>query len=153
MNKRGYFGVGIYHAKTEANIGTLWRSAHNFGAAFIFTIGKRYKKQSSDTTKAWKTVPLFHYATFGEFYENIPHDCRLIAIEQSESSKSISSFLHPERAIYLLGAEDHGLPGSIQDDCHAIIHIDTPMCLNVATAGSIIMYDRSIKRGREYPIR
>lgn len=52
MNKRGYFGIGIYNPKTETNMGTLWRSAYNFGADFIFTIGMRYKKMGSDTAKA-----------------------------------------------------------------------------------------------------
>ena len=28
-------------------------SAHNLGAAFIFTVGQRYKYQASDNTKAW----------------------------------------------------------------------------------------------------
>ena len=28
---RGYFGIGIENGKTVANIGTLWRSAHNLG--------------------------------------------------------------------------------------------------------------------------
>ena len=32
MNKRGYFGIGIFHGKTETNIGTLWRSAAILGA-------------------------------------------------------------------------------------------------------------------------
>ena len=143
--KRGYYGIGIYHTKTEVNIGTLWRSAHNFGAAFIFTIGKRYKHQSSDTTKAWKTIPLYDYKSFDEFSLSIPYGCQMIAIEQSETSKSLVTFKHPERAIYLLGAEDHGLPKGILNKSHAIVHIDTPMCLNVSTAGSIVMYDRSIK--------
>ena len=144
-SKRGYFGIGIYHTKTEANVGTLWRSAHNFGASFIFTIGKRYKKQSSDTTKAWKSIPLFHYVDFNDFKNKIPYDCLVIAIEQSETSKSISTFEHPERAIYILGAEDHGIPANILKDCCSVVHIDTPICLNVAVAGSIVMFDRCSK--------
>lgn len=40
----GYFGIGIESAKTPANVGGLWRSAHAFGAAFIFTIGARYPR-------------------------------------------------------------------------------------------------------------
>jgi len=142
---RGYFGIGIYHTKTEENVGTLWRSAHNFGAAFIFTINRRYRSQCSDTIKTWQKIPLYHYESYDDFSEHIPFDCRLIAIEQSDTSKNVAGFSHPERAIYLLGAEDHGIPVSIQQKCQGIIHIDTPMCLNVATAGSIIMYDRSVK--------
>ena len=142
---RGYFGIGIYHTKTEVNVGTLWRSAHNFGAAFIFTIGKRYKKQSSDTTKAWKTIPLYSFESFDDFRNHIPHDCQLVAVEQTDQSINIQQFTHPERAIYLLGAEDHGLPHSVLTQCHKSVQINTTMCLNVATAGSIVMYDRSVK--------
>ncbi len=36
-----YFEIGIFHPKTKENIGTLWRSAYQLGAAGIFTIGKR----------------------------------------------------------------------------------------------------------------
>jgi len=146
---RGYFGIGIYHTKTEVNVGTLWRSAHNFGAAFIFTIARRYKRQASDTTKAWKTIPLHHYESFADFRDHIPFDCQLIAIEQSNKSESILKYSHPERAIYLLGAEDSGIPAFIQEKCQGVVHIDTPMCLNVATAGAIIMYDRKTKEVRE----
>lgn len=142
MNKRGYFGIGIYHTKTEFNIGTLWRSANIFGASFIFTIGKRYRRQSSDTLQTKRHIPLYHYETFEQFNESRPFDCQLIGVEQSEASVDISYFNHPQRAIYLLGAEDHGLPEKILEECQAVIHIPTDRCLNVAVAGSIIMYDR-----------
>ena len=142
---RGYFGIGIYHTKTEINVGTLWRSAHNFGAAFIFTIGKRYKRQSSDTTKAWKSIPLYHYENYDDFRNGQPFDCPVVAIEQTKTSTDIMNFVHPERVIYLLGAEDHGISESILKHCFKTIHINTPMCLNVAVAGSIIVFDRSIK--------
>jgi tRNA G18 (ribose-2'-O)-methylase SpoU len=142
---RGYLGIGIYHVKTACNIGTLWRSAYNFGASFIFTIGKRYKKQHSDTLKAHRHIPLYHYVDFKDFKNHTPHNCKVIAIEQSERSKDIKDYKHPERAIYLLGAEDHGIPIKLLDQCHEVIHIDTPQCLNVSSAGSIVMYDRQMK--------
>jgi len=143
---RGYFGIGIYHTKTEINIGTLWRSAFNFGASFIFTIGKRYKHQASDTCKSWKKIPLYHYGDYGEFKTHIPSGCRIIAIEYDDKSRDIKNFIHPEQCIYLLGAEDHGIPRSILDEVNGIVHINTPMCLNVAVAGSVVMYDRMIKQ-------
>jgi len=148
VNKRGYFGIGIYHTKTKTNIGTLWRSAKIFGASFIFTIGKRYKSQSSDTIRAPRHIPLFHYSAFDDFYKGIPYNCKLIGIEQTENSKNIVNFVHPERAVYLLGAEDYGLPPTILDKCQSVIHIETPLCLNVSVAGSIILFDRQTKNRR-----
>jgi tRNA G18 (ribose-2'-O)-methylase SpoU len=78
---RGYFGIGIEHSKNEINIGTLWRSANIFGAKFIFTIGKRYKQQSSDTMKTTRHIPLYHYVDFEDFYDHMPKDCKLVGIE------------------------------------------------------------------------
>jgi len=142
MSKRGYFGIGILNGKTEANIGTLWRSAFIMGASFIFTIGKRYKNQSSDTVKTWKHIPLYHYETFDDFYKSIPYDSRIIGIEIDDKSVPINEFKHPERCVYLLGAEDNGLSKEAIDKCHELIVLPGEYCMNVAVAGSIVMYDR-----------
>ncbi len=109
MSHRGFFVIGIQNTKNVINVGTLWRSAQAMGVAYIFTIGRRYKRQASDTTKVWKHIPLLHFDTFGEFYEHLPHDCRLVGVEIEPGAKPLPGFKHPERAAYLLGAEDHGL--------------------------------------------
>ena len=140
---RGYFGIGIYNGKTADNLGTLWRSAESFGAAYIFTIGNRYKKQNTDTTKAYRHTPLHRYITSEEF--SSPYDCQIVGIEQTDTSESLVDFKHPERAVYILGAEDNGLPERLLEKCHRVIHIPTPNCINVAVAGSIVMYDRKAK--------
>ena len=143
--KKGYFAIGIQNPKTEENIGTLWRSAYILGAAYIFTIGKRYKKQASDTPKSWKQIPLFNYETFEEFYKNIPYDCRLVGIELTDISTPISEFKHPERCIYLLGAEDSGLSKEAIEKCHELVVLPGDICLNVSVAGSLAIYDRISK--------
>lgn len=143
--KRGFFAIGIYHTKTEVNVGTLWRSASIFGATFIFTIGKRYKKQSSDTMKSWKHIPLFHYETFEEFYRSLPHDCRLTGIELDNRAIDLKNYSHPERCVYLLGAEDHGLNELTIQKCHDLIKLPGEFSMNVSVAGSIVMYDRITK--------
>jgi tRNA G18 (ribose-2'-O)-methylase SpoU len=139
---RGFFEIGIYHTKTEVNVGTLWRSAYQLGASGIFTIGKRYKKQSSDTMKSWKQIPLRHYETFDDFKEHMPLDCQLIPIEMG--GHPLSNVVHPERAIYLLGAEDYGIPKEITEKCKLVISLESvgQNSYNVAVAGSIVMYHR-----------
>lgn len=141
---RGYFGIGVYQPKNSVNIGTLWRSAHNFGAAFIFTVGARYKRQPGDTTAAWKTIPLFEYTSMEDCLER-PRDCFIVAVEQCDGAGDLRNFAHPDRVMYLLGAEDRGVPSDVLKQCQRIVQIDTPMCLNVAVAGSIVMYDRAAK--------
>ena len=48
--------------------------------------------------------------------------------------------------MYVLGAEDIGLSEKAQTICEDVIYIPSNRCLNVAVAGSIIMYDRFCKR-------
>lgn len=149
MAERGYCGIGIYGSKTPANVGTLWRSAGNMGAAFIFTVGKRYPKQASDTIKAWKHTPLFEWADFDDLRQHAPRDCELVAVEMDDghgyAPKMLPEFDHPERAIYLLGAEDRGIPQDVIADCARMVAVPSTRCLNVAVAGSIVLYDRNAK--------
>lgn len=142
IKMRGYFEIGIYNCKTEANLGTLWRSAYQLGAAGIFTIGSRYRGQSSDCFRAYKHIPLREYDDFNQFENNKPKDCVLVGIEMG--GKKLSSYTHPPRAIYLLGAEDHGLPPDIIAKCDKTISLEhiRVASFNVAVAGSIVLYDR-----------
>jgi tRNA G18 (ribose-2'-O)-methylase SpoU len=140
--KRGFFAIGIQNTKTEMNVGTLWRSANLMGASYIFTIGRRYKRQASDTMQTWRHIPLINYETFDEFYKALPYDCQLVGIELDDKSIPLKEFTHPERAIYLLGAEDNGLTKEAIDKCHHIVQLPGDHSMNVAVAGSIVMYDR-----------
>ena len=141
----GYFGIGIQNGKTPENLGVLWRSAQNLGASFIFTIGNRYAKQASDTHNAVKALPYFHYKTFEDFYAHLPKGAMLIGVELTEKATLLSEFKHPRNAVYLLGAEDHGLSKQAVEKSHQLVRFDTPKSLNVSVAGSIVMYDRSVK--------
>ena len=139
-----FFGIGIHNPKTSENVGTLWRSAHILGASFIFVIGNRIKQQSSDTTSAWRSVPMYRYEDFNKFYQNIPYDCQLVGVELDDKSTPIESFAHPKRAVYLLGAEDNGLPPAVRETCHKLIQLPLGN-YNVAMAGTVTMYDRHYK--------
>lgn len=143
--KRGYYGIGIYNPKIEENIGTLWRSAFILGASFIFTIGKRYRIQPSDTPKSWKNIPLYHFQDFEEFIRIKPYDSKIIGIELHKNSIPLETYIHPERAVYLLGSEDKGLSEEIIEKCDQLIILPGNICLNVSVAGSIVLYDRTLK--------
>lgn len=147
----GFYGIGILNAADETNIGTLWRSAFIMGASFIFTIEKRYKKQSSDVTRAWSKIPLYHYGSFEEFRDHLPYSTQLIGVELAEEATPLSEFTHPTRAAYLLGCESDGIPRPILDACHGVICLPGHFSLNVASAGSIIACDRAQRVGGPLP--
>ena len=131
------------------NLGTLWRSAYQLGAAGIFVIGQRYRGQASDTLKTYRHVPMRQYQNFEEFQIGRPHNAILIGVEMG--GKPLQTFKHPSRAVYLLGAEDNGLPTVVRDKCKSIVSIESvgTVSYNVAVAGSLIMYDRVVRGQKE----
>lgn len=143
-----FFGIGIQNGKTPENLGVLWRSAQNLGASFIFTIGNRYAKQACDTHDAVKAMPYYHYDSFEEFYKHLPKGAMLVGVELDDRAVSLETYHHPRRCVYLLGAEDHGLTREAIEKSHHLVKFNTPKSLNVAVAGSIVLYDRSTAKPR-----
>ncbi|MFD2165474.1 RNA methyltransferase [Thalassotalea euphylliae] len=146
--EQGFFGIGIMNNVDELNIGTLWRSAYILGASFIFTVDKRYKKQTSDVTNAWQRIPLYHYDTVDDLLKNLPYDTPLVGVELDDNAVEIESFSHPHRCVYLLGNEQSGLTKEAITKCHRLIQLPGSYSLNVSVAGSIVMYDRAAKLKR-----
>ncbi|MDF1754605.1 MAG: RNA methyltransferase [Verrucomicrobiales bacterium] len=149
----GFFGIGVFHSSDEENIGTLWRSAYILGASFIFTIDRKYRKQSSDVTKAWSRIPLYHYDDFDEFKSSIPYAASIVAVEMTDTAEPLETFEHPPRAVYLLGNEASGLPPAVLEECHKTIVLPGAYSLNVAVAGSLVIYDRGTKIRSTLPRR
>lgn len=123
-----------------------------YDAAFMFAIGTRCGfEEASNTPRVERHIPLYLYPTFEDFARVIPNGARLVGIEQTENSFPLETYAHPERAIYLLGAEDEGLPKEVFEYCRGgVVSISTKRCLNVAVAGSIVMYDRRQKQPQRH---
>lgn len=138
-----FFGIGIQNGKTPENLGVLWRTAQNLGAHFIFTIGKRYAHQASDTHNSVKSMPYYHYKTFTDFVNNLPKGVRIVGVEKDDRAENLEDFNHPRRCVYLLGAEDNGLTREAIENSHFLVQFKSQFSLNVAVAGSIVMYDRT----------
>ena len=145
---RGYCGIGIVNGKFSQNLGGLWRSAYCLYASYIFTIGSRYSKEDSDTCSAFRMIPLLQFSYEEEFLNSFPKECVLVGIEIHPRAKSLESYIHPPQACYVLGAEDSGLSETMIKACKQIVVINSKHCLNVATAGSIVLYDRMLKMNK-----
>lgn len=109
---------------------------------------RRYQYQPSDTVHTANHVPLQHYSSIDDLVEHLPFSFPLVGVELDDRAVPLTEFHHPERAVYLLGAEDHGLPASVMARCHRVIQIpgERDFSMNVSAAGAIVMYDRFAKR-------
>ena len=118
------------------------------GAGLLFTVGRRYEpsRQLGDTVKAYRHIPLLHFETWDQYREHAPFAWVPIGIEIDRAAILLPEFHHPSEAVYILGAEDHGLTNEAVALCKTLIVIPSRYCLNVAVAGSIVMYDRAVKK-------
>lgn len=129
-------------------MGVLWRTAQNLGASFIFTIGNRYANQACDTKNSVKSLPYFHYENFEDFHKHLPKGARIVGVEITDKSEALEDFKHPRRCVYLLGTEDNGLTKTAIEKSHFLVKFSSVESLNVAVAGSIVLYDRSRSKPR-----
>ncbi len=155
MKARGYFGIGVEGISKPMNFGNLSRTAYGFGASFVFTVtpGRRIETPHSDTTRSQDHMPWYNFDSVDAMV--LPDDCRLVGIELTDDAIDLPSFRHPTRAAYVLGPENGSLSPELMRACEFVVKIPTRFCLNVATAGAIIMYDRiqSLGRFAERPVR
>ena len=147
----GYYGIGVLHMQDEMNIGTLWRRAFILGASFIFTVDKKYKRQSSDVTRTWTKIPLYHYDSVDDLRQNLPLSTQLVGVELTEGAVELNDFKHPARAVYLLGSESVGLPPKVLDRCHSVISLPGAFSMNVSVTGSIVAHHRYSQIGGVLP--
>lgn len=152
VSGRGYFGIGVEGISKPMNIGNLYRSAHAFGAEFVFAIAPAVNLREinvSDTSQTARHLPLYEYASVGEMH--LPRGCRLVGVELLDEAVDLPSFAHPERAAYVLGPERGSLSAALIERCDFTVKIPTKFCVNVGVAGAILMYDRLMTRGRFAP--
>ena len=140
----GYFEIGIFQPKHWENVGTLWRTAWQLGAAGIFTIGAKPKRQITDVLRVDKRIPLRCYEDFDAFLAARPQGAQLIGVEMGGTA--LKTFTHPIRAVYLLGSEVNGLPKEIIARCEHVLEIESVNypSYNVSVSGALVMYHRLI---------
>jgi tRNA G18 (ribose-2'-O)-methylase SpoU len=146
---RGYFGVGVEGISKTMNVGSIFRSAHAFGAGFVFTVAAEYKKQigkRADTSNTSGQVPFYSFPDRDSMV--LPEGCQLVGVELTDDAIDLPSFRHPANAAYILGPERGSLSPEMTARCDHIVKIPTKFCVNVGIAAAVIMYDRIQSLGR-----
>jgi tRNA G18 (ribose-2'-O)-methylase SpoU len=156
MQTRGYFAIGVEGVSKPGNLGALMRTAHGFGASFVFAIAPNLKLREAhlvDTSDTGANLPFYTYPDAAALL--LPQDCCLVGVELLDDAIDLPSVRHPPRAAYVLGPERGTLSPALVARCHFVVKIPTRFCINVGIAGALVMYDRMICLGRfaERPVR
>ena len=149
---RGYFAIGVEGVSKPYNVGALMRTAHAFGASFVFTVAAAVDTTDfrvTDTSDTAGAVPLYTYPDLASL--SLPKGCQLVGIELMSDATELPSFRHPRQAAYVLGPERGGLSAELVDRCVHVVKIPTRFSINLSLAGALVMYDRMISLGRFAP--
>lgn len=142
---RGFACIAADSPKDNNNFGGILRAAHCYGAAMVVLGRDRYKQSVTDTTKAFRHIPLVRVP---DVFEALPMDCVPVAVDLIEGARPLHEYTHPERAFYIFGPEDGTLGERITSRCRDIIYVPTAHCMNLAATVNVILYDRQAKQLR-----
>lgn len=143
VSMRGYAAIGLHQPKTPANVGSVLRAAHCYGAALVITSGQRYTRAPTDPQAAYRHIPLVQTQ---DLHESVPFDCVPVAVDLIEGAIPLNRYAHPERAFYVFGPEDGILGPSITSWCRDTVYVPTRYCMNLAACVNVVLYDRMVKR-------
>ena len=143
---RGFSAIGLAGPKTDSNVGSALRLAHNYGASMLAVSGTRCNfNAATNTTKTHRHMPAFQV---DDLFSVIPHAAVPVAIEITDDARSLPDYVHPERAFYIFGPEDGSIPKHILERCRDVVKIPTNECMNLAATVAVVLYDRQTKRGK-----
>ena len=144
------FAIAAWETTKEHNVGTLVRTAHAAAASEVILLGEREWNVPAAKTSELYTEIVQLDADIESFRAHLEaRRWNLVAVELSEGSVNLFDAVYPERPCFLLGAELDGVPQELLDDAELIVQIPQwglVPCLNLAVAGSIVVYDYLNKR-------
>jgi tRNA(Leu) C34 or U34 (ribose-2'-O)-methylase TrmL len=147
LAQRGFSIVALHNPKSGENVGGALRAAAVYGSAGVIVDGPRRNvliQHPTNTMKAHLHLPV---TWIEDLFDAIPHGAVPVAVEIAQNAKSLIEFKHPERAVYIFGAEDATLGVQTLARCVHSVYIPTKRCMNLAATVNVVLYDRLAKSG------
>ncbi len=144
--------IAAWDITKEHNVGSLVRTAHAAAAEEVVLVGEReWNVEAARTSELFTTViHLNDAAAFRRYREEKGWD--LVAVELDARAVNLFDAEYPQRPCFLLGGEIGGIPADLLDEAELIVQIPQwglVPSLNLAVAGSIVLYDFLAKRERD----
>jgi tRNA (guanosine-2'-O-)-methyltransferase len=133
----------------EANLGTLLRTCDVVGACMAVPDSPHYRAAVArgDTTHRVGPRPCIHWLTCGKerwIDAQRAGGWRIVAVELAEDATMLPRLAAAQqRTVVLLGHETQGIPDDVvadADECVEIPMVGRGASLNVAVAGSLVLY-------------
>ena len=144
------FAIAAWQISKEHNVGTLVRTAHAAAASEVILLGDREWNIEAARTAEHFTEIVQLAAEIEVFRAHLrTREWNLVAVELDETSTNLFEAAYPPRPCFLLGAEIGGVPRELLDSAELIVQIPQwglVPCLNLAVAGSVVVYDHLAKQ-------
>jgi len=148
--------IAAWNITKEHNVGSLVRTAHAVAAEEVLLIGEReWNIEAARTAELYTTVTQVPDAeAFRRHLED--RELQLVAVELDDRAVNLFDAEYPERPCFLLGAELGGIPPELLDDAKLVVQIPQwglVPSLNLAVAGSVVLYDFLAKQRHSNRLR
>ena len=136
--------LAVWEVTKEHNVGSLVRTAHATGVSEVILVGERdWNTYAARTAELYTTI--VHLPDQEALLEHLRRSSwSLVAGELDPRAVSLFAAECPERPCFLLGAELGGVPSPLLEAAELVVQVPQwglVPCLNVAVAGSLVLYD------------
>ncbi len=138
------YAVAVENLSKECNLGNLIRTANAFLCGEVLLVGSdRFDETGSGGVYRFEAMR--HFADPDAFFA-YAHESGYtpIAVEIDARARLLHRFTYPQRPLFLLGSELHGLSPALAERCQAWLTVPQYgliPCLNVNVTCSIVLYD------------
>jgi tRNA G18 (ribose-2'-O)-methylase SpoU len=144
------FAIAAWEISKEHNVGTLVRTAHAAAAQEVILLGEReWNVEAARTAESFTEIVQLPAEADGLRAHLKDRNWNLVVVELDRRSVNLFAAEYPERPCFLLGAELGGVPEELLEEASVIVQIPQwglVPSLNLAVAGSIVVYDFLAKR-------
>jgi tRNA G18 (ribose-2'-O)-methylase SpoU len=147
------FAVAVVDVSKEHNVGSLVRTAHAAAASELLLVGEReWNIEAARTSDLYTRVVQLPdaQALLDHLRRRRLH---LVAVELAPGAVNLFEADYPDHPCFLLGAELGGVPTQLLEAADMVVQIPQwglVPSLNVAVAGSIVIYDYLAKLHRRH---
>jgi tRNA G18 (ribose-2'-O)-methylase SpoU len=144
--------IAAWNITKEHNVGSLVRTAHAAAAEEVILVGEReWNVEAARTAELYTAVTqITDIDAFRNHLES--RRWNLVAVELDRRAVNVFDADYPDRPCFLLGAELGGVPEELLEESELVVQIPQwglVPSLNLAVAGSIVLYDCLGKLHRE----
>ncbi|PTN08334.1 TrmH family RNA methyltransferase [Mangrovibacterium marinum] len=139
--------VAAWKVKNPQNVGSLMRLVDNLGGEKLILLDDEIPKREASIRKtaglSFKNVSLY-YQSSADFFDQIPDGYAVCAIETAEGASNLFTTKLPDKIVFLLGSETHGLNDQLLERCsHAIYIPMTGKCksMNISHALAVCLFE------------